>query len=489
MYGEEVYDYRRGRVDIDRLLDAGEAFGGYDVICLWHQYPRLGVDARSQWDFFRGFPRRPRGPRGRAAATKGRASDAAVQAVGRAGPYVARRHRQNAGAFAAETDADGFFLDTMSDVPPQFRIEADRVRPGCVFCTELVPDNAQALELLTGSWRQTAPAPIRRRCCGMCSPSTAATTSRAGPSTRAGRYAQKAVMNGSGLVIWQDVFGAWLPYTDEQKAAVKRWKRIWLENKAYFLSQTALPLWPALQPDLIVNAFMTDDKTSAVFTVYNFSGGEISGAWFRHGFGRAVSAEELWAARRYTPKTAPSAAVWRRARQPSSRSCRPTESDKKYVKEIAVMPKSICWPAAAPSWTVCRGTTSRCPTVCNICSSAPAHSGLWTTGILPRSPATSVRRSTTAGARTAANTAFRGYLAGPDYLSRVFGALGYAHTYAGRSDIRRVPDAFARRVAQTVDGGLPVLAVTNLHDIPGWESDVVPTASSSATTTAGARSS
>ena len=105
---------------------------------------------------------------------------------------------------------------------------------------------------------------------------------------------KKAVMNGSGLVIWQDVFGAWLPYTDEQKAAVKRWKRIWLENKAYFLSQTALTLWPALQPDLIVNAFMTDDKTSAVFTVYNFSGGEISGAWFRHGFGRAVSAEELW---------------------------------------------------------------------------------------------------------------------------------------------------------------------------------------------------
>lgn len=32
-----------------------------------------------------------------------------------------------------------------------------------------------------------------------------------------------------------------------------------------------------------------------------------------------------------------------------------------------------------------------------------------------------------------------GYLAGPDYLSRVFGALGYAHTYAGRSDIRRAP--------------------------------------------------
>jgi len=196
---------------------------------------------------------------------------------------------------AAETDADGFFLDTMSDVPPQFRIEADRVRPGCVFCTELVPDNAQALELLTGSWQQTAPRPYQTPLLRYVFPEHRSHyISRWSIDAERDDMLKKAVMNGSGLVIWQDVFGAWLPYTDEQKAAVKRWKRIWLENKAYFLSQTALPLWPALQPDLIVNAFMTDDKTSAVFTVYNFSGGEISGAWFRHGFGRAVSAEELW---------------------------------------------------------------------------------------------------------------------------------------------------------------------------------------------------
>ena len=40
--------------------------------------------------------------------------------------------------------------------------------------------------------------------------------------------------------------------------------------------------------------YLVGEDTSAVFTVYNFSGGEISGAWFRHGFGRAASAEELW---------------------------------------------------------------------------------------------------------------------------------------------------------------------------------------------------
>lgn len=297
VYGEEVYDYRRGRVDIDRLLDAGEAFGGYDVICLWHQYPRLGVDARSQWDFFEDFPG---GLAGLAAVVRG-CHERGVRLMLPYKPWDAPGHMspddtaKALARLAAETDADGFFLDTMSDVPPQFRIEADRIRPGCVFCTELVPDNAQALELLTGSWQQTAPRPYQTPLLRYVFPEHRSHyISRWSIDAERDDMLKKAVMNGSGLVIWQDVFGAWLPYTDEQKAAVKRWKRIWLENKAYFLSQTALPLWPALQPDLIVNAFMPDDKTSAVFTVYNFSGGEISGAWFRHGFGRAASAEELW---------------------------------------------------------------------------------------------------------------------------------------------------------------------------------------------------
>ncbi len=296
VYGEEVYDYRRGRWTSTGCWTRGEAFGGYDVICLWHQYPRLGVDARSQWDFFsRISPAASRVRADRAAATKGRASDAAVQAVGRAGPYVARRHRQSAGRLAAETDADGFFLDTMSDVPPQFRIEADRVRPGCVVlhraCARQRAGARTADRLVAADRARPYQTPLLRYVFPRApQPLHLALVHRRGRDD----MLKKAVMNGSGLVIWQDVFGAWLPYTDEQKAAVKRWKRIWLENKAYFLSQTALPLWPALQPDLIVNAFMTDDKTSAVFTVYNFSGGEISGAWFRHGFGRAVSAEELW---------------------------------------------------------------------------------------------------------------------------------------------------------------------------------------------------
>jgi hypothetical protein len=55
-YGDECFDAAAGVFDMNRLLDAGEAFGGYDAVLIWHQYPRLGLDARSQWDFFDDFP-------------------------------------------------------------------------------------------------------------------------------------------------------------------------------------------------------------------------------------------------------------------------------------------------------------------------------------------------------------------------------------------------------------------------------------------------
>jgi len=59
-----------------------------------------------------------------------------------------------------------------------------------------------------------------------------------------------------------------------------------------------------------------------------------------------------------------------------------------------------------------------------------------------------------------------GYLAGPEHLVYVFDALGYACEYvpAGQIDIKKI--------VEYIDRGIPVLAVTNIHDIPGWKSDV-----------------
>ena len=59
-----------------------------------------------------------------------------------------------------------------------------------------------------------------------------------------------------------------------------------------------------------------------------------------------------------------------------------------------------------------------------------------------------------------------GYLAGPEHIAYVFDALGYAcdYVHAGRID--------TGKIVEYIDKGIPVLAVTNLNDVPGWKSDV-----------------
>lgn len=61
VYSKEAYDYESNVTDIARLAKDGEEFGGYDTITLWRQYPRLGVDQRTQWDFFQDYPGSVRG--------------------------------------------------------------------------------------------------------------------------------------------------------------------------------------------------------------------------------------------------------------------------------------------------------------------------------------------------------------------------------------------------------------------------------------------
>ena len=54
---ETFYDWRRGQYTVDAFLDRHEReFGGFDSLVLWHAYPRIGVDPRNQFDFYRDQP-------------------------------------------------------------------------------------------------------------------------------------------------------------------------------------------------------------------------------------------------------------------------------------------------------------------------------------------------------------------------------------------------------------------------------------------------
>src|SRR5262249_55235010 len=57
MYDESFYDRVAHRYRTPELIERWRAmFGRIDAVLLWHAYPRLGFDTRTQFDFYRDMP-------------------------------------------------------------------------------------------------------------------------------------------------------------------------------------------------------------------------------------------------------------------------------------------------------------------------------------------------------------------------------------------------------------------------------------------------
>ena len=137
MCDETFYDSRSGRYTVDAFLDHGQReFGGYDSVVLWHAYPRIGVDERNQFDFYRDMPGRPeRRARGRRAVpAPRRAGVHRLQSLGHAA-RAARRSRTSTcwSRWCRRCEVDGIFLDTMSKGAAEFRAKLDAARPGVIL--------------------------------------------------------------------------------------------------------------------------------------------------------------------------------------------------------------------------------------------------------------------------------------------------------------------------------------------------------------------
>ncbi len=207
----QFYDRASGRYQIDRLLDEAEReFGGYDLVVVWCGYPQLGYDDRNSLDLLLDLPGGKDGLRrlGEEFHRRGVRILPAYLPWDTGTRPDPRPEAERIAESVRLLDADGIYLDCMDWGPTEIRQSLDALRSGLVVCTE----NAVTLQNLGehlmcwGQWNSDSRAPgvLRNKWLEPRHMQYQLHRWRLDHSEEL----QVAWLNGSGIVIWENVFGS-----------------------------------------------------------------------------------------------------------------------------------------------------------------------------------------------------------------------------------------------------------------------------------------
>jgi hypothetical protein len=284
-YGKEAFEYKNTKFKINKIIKEGKEFGGYDSIIFWHQYPRLGLDKTNQWELYRYLPEDYK-------SIKKIVDECHVNNIKFFIPFKPwdvrsneslDKHAQSLEKFIHKTNIDGFFLDTMSALPESF-LSIQKKYPFFEFCSEGTPKEQRQIEQLTSSWDQIGD--IRRKYKVEVEANMFRFVFPEHPLNLVSRWSvgsdkdsiiKRAAFNGTGLVIWQDVFGCWLPFNKKQKQLVKQLKKILVKFHDLFFGNNSIPLIETLSKGIICNEFSDNSLNEKIYSIYNFSSKKITG--------------------------------------------------------------------------------------------------------------------------------------------------------------------------------------------------------------------
>lgn len=245
MYDLDFYNPEKGIYTTDKILERGDReFGGYDSVVLWHAYPRIGIDERNQFDFYRDMPGGLEGVKKAVHEFQARGLRVFINY----NPWDVSTRRELKPDIDALVeiiigiDADGIFLDTLKKADADFRKKLDNIRPGIALEGELPAD----LELLPTqhlSWAQWfgdkyVPGVLRNKW-----------YERRHMQHQIARWnrdhtqeLQQAWMNGSGMMIWENVFGQWIAWSERDKSLLRTMLPIQRRYHPLFISEGWTPL-------------------------------------------------------------------------------------------------------------------------------------------------------------------------------------------------------------------------------------------------------
>jgi formylglycine-generating enzyme required for sulfatase activity len=261
MCDETFYDRASGKYHLDAFLDnAGREFGGFDSVVLWHAYPRIGLDQRNQFDFYRDMP----GGLNALLAVVRQFHDRGVKVYIDYNPWDTGTRREDKSdidvlvEIVGAMEVEGIFLDTMSRGATEFRAKLDAVRPGVILEGEgVVPlenlhehhaswaqgfQYAEVVGVLRHKWfeRRHMQHQIERW------------------NLDHSDELHAAWLNGSGMMVWENVFGSWVPWSQRDRSILRAMRTIQLRFSALLNGEGWTPLTPTEQPGVYASLWEGD---------------------------------------------------------------------------------------------------------------------------------------------------------------------------------------------------------------------------------------
>lgn len=295
MYDRTFYDAASGRYTIDAFLDDGlREFGGYDSIVLWQGYPRLGIDDRNQFDMYRDMPGGLPGLRDLIR----RCHQRGVKVFIDYNPWdtgTRREGKPDEQALAdliAAIEADGIFLDTMTAGSGELRRRIDLARPGVAFVPEGHPVIEQ-LSICSGSWAQwlTDPNPPGMLRLKWIEPRHMQFQIKRWNADHAGEI-ETAFFNGSGMMIWENIFGTYNPWPLQDRSTWRRASAILRHFAPTFATDQWEPFYPTLADGLYAHRW--PGEGFSLFTLLNCGRPLNHAVLLEVRGGAAVQCLDLW---------------------------------------------------------------------------------------------------------------------------------------------------------------------------------------------------
>lgn len=246
-------------------------------VLLWHAYPRIGLDERNQFDFYRDQPGGLAGLR------------EVVVELHRAGVrsyidynpwdiHTRRESRQDLDMLCemvAALGVDGIFLDTMKEGAAEFGQKLDAIRPGIALEGEIaLPMERIAdhpMEWAQGFKDSDVPGVVRNKW-----------FERRHQLHHVSRWHrdrtaefQTAFMNGAGTMIWDNVFGTWVGYSEREKSILRSMLPIQRRFTALFSGERWTPLVPATAAGLYTSLW--EGRGIRLWTLVNRSDRPVQG--------------------------------------------------------------------------------------------------------------------------------------------------------------------------------------------------------------------